>query len=201
MNETNRSLLATFQLVLVAVLVALLVISANLKLVVGPVPLTMQPLLVILSGVLLGRKGWLAVTIYLLMGLAGFPFFTTGGGPAYIFKPSFGFLLGFVPAAFLAGWFTELKLFKGAAWNVLLGSVLGMIVVYLVGLGYIPLAGTLFGSPVAVMAQILPTLPAMILGDLIKIAVVTSIAPVLLKELGKAKQFLAGGRQLEESGR
>lgn len=41
--------------------------------------------------------------LYIVMGLAGLPVFTGGGGPAYFVRPTFGFILGFLPAAVLAG--------------------------------------------------------------------------------------------------
>src|SRR5699024_8847739 len=73
------------------------------------VPITGQTLGVILVGAALGsRRGAAALLTYLLVGLAGAPVFAEfSGGPASVLSPSFGFILGFVPAAFVAGWFAE----------------------------------------------------------------------------------------------
>lgn len=63
---------------------------------VQPVPMhvTMQFFFVILSGLLLGAKrSLLSVCTYLMLGLCGFPIFASGGGPAYLLKPTFGFLM------------------------------------------------------------------------------------------------------------
>ena len=65
---------------------------------------TLQFLFVLLAGILLGsRLGMLSVTIYVLLGLFGFPIFAAGGGINYVLRPSFGYLIGFVCAAFVCG--------------------------------------------------------------------------------------------------
>ena len=65
---------------------------------------TMQFLFVLLAGFLLGaRRGAICVGIYLAVGLSGIPVFAAGGGPAYLIRPTFGFLLGFVFAAWITG--------------------------------------------------------------------------------------------------
>lgn len=65
---------------------------------------TLQWFFVLLAGLLLGSKrGFLSVMTYLLIGLVGIPVFARGGGPAYLFRPTFGFLLGFALAAYGIG--------------------------------------------------------------------------------------------------
>jgi len=60
-------------------------ISAGLKLEIGPVPVTAQTLIVLLSGALLGsKKGSLSQLTYLAGGLFGLPWFSRGGGLIYI---------------------------------------------------------------------------------------------------------------------
>ena len=74
-----------------------------------PVPITGQTLAVIVVGAALGaRRGATALITYLLAGLAGLPVFAGFTGTiAAVAKPSFGFIVGFVFAAFVAGWFAE----------------------------------------------------------------------------------------------
>lgn len=74
-----------------------------------PVPITGQTLAVMLVGGALGvRRGAAALAVYLLVGLAGVPWFAEGnGGVAMAVAPSFGYALGFIPAAALAGWCAE----------------------------------------------------------------------------------------------
>lgn len=102
------------------------------------VPITGQTLGVILVGAALGsRRGATALLTYLLVGLAGAPVFAEFmGGPASVLSPSFGFILGFVPAAFVAGWFAE------RAWDrkpllAMAGFVAASVVPFLLGVPYL----------------------------------------------------------------
>ena len=92
-------------IVLCGLFSALIAIGAFLQV---PVPFmdyfTLQFLFVTLAGMLLGsRRGSLAVAVYVAVGLAGIPVFAAGGGIQYVFRPSFGYLLGFIAAAWLTG--------------------------------------------------------------------------------------------------
>src|SRR5207248_5382381 len=75
----------------------------------SPVPLTLQPLAVLLVGVALGAtRGSAAATLYLLEGAAGFPVFAQGhGGALWLLGPTAGYLLAYPLAAFVAGWFSQ----------------------------------------------------------------------------------------------
>ena len=65
---------------------------------------TLQWFFVLLAGLLLGsRRAFLSVSTYLLIGLMGIPVFARGGGPSYLIRPTFGFLLGFALAAYVMG--------------------------------------------------------------------------------------------------
>ncbi len=69
-----------------------------------PVPFTLQTFFVYLSGGLFNAKtGALSQFVLILAGLAGFPVFTQGGGPAYILHYTFGYIAAFPAAAFLVG--------------------------------------------------------------------------------------------------
>ena len=74
-----------------------------------PVPITGQTLGVVVVGAALGaRRGAASLATYLFAGLVGLPVFAGfTGGIATVLKPSFGFIIGFVVAAFVAGWFAE----------------------------------------------------------------------------------------------
>ncbi|HEY8131981.1 MAG TPA: biotin transporter BioY, partial [Thermoanaerobaculia bacterium] len=74
-----------------------------------PVPLTMQPLAVLVVGIVLGsRRGAAAAVLYLLEGLSGLPVFAQGhGGPLWLMGPTAGYLYSYPFAAFIAGWFSE----------------------------------------------------------------------------------------------
>lgn len=74
-----------------------------------PVPLTLQNFAVLLVGLLLGsRRGFAAMMLYLVGGIAGLPVFNAGpGGIAQLFGVTGGFLLAYPFVAFLAGWMFE----------------------------------------------------------------------------------------------
>ena len=94
----------TRNMILAALFAALTAIGAFLQIPTGTVPITLQFLFTALAGLLLGWK-WGAVSqlLYVGIGLLGLPVFTQGGGIGYVLQPSFGFLLGLIPAAAVIG--------------------------------------------------------------------------------------------------
>lgn len=92
------------ELVLFSLFTALTAIGAFIRVPVPLCPFTLQLLFTTLSGLILGsRKGAASVAVYVALGLSGVPVFTQGGGPGYIFQPTFGYLLGFIAGAWLVG--------------------------------------------------------------------------------------------------
>lgn len=88
---------------------AFIAAGAYLAIPVGPVPVTLQTLFVLLSGLLLGsRWGAASVAVYLLAGIAGLPVFSAGtGGIGQIIGPKGGYLIGFLAAAYIIGLIRE----------------------------------------------------------------------------------------------
>lgn len=88
---------------------ALVAVLAQVSIPLWPVPITGQTLGVIVVGAALGaRRGAAALVTYMLIGLAGLPVFADfTGSLAAVAKPSFGFVIGFVFSAYVAGWFAE----------------------------------------------------------------------------------------------
>ena len=98
----------TKEMVLFGLFTALIAIGAFIKIPVPVCPFTLQLLFTTLAGLILGsRNGACSVGLYVLLGLAGVPVFTEGGGPSYIFQPTFGYLIGFIAGAWLTGWISE----------------------------------------------------------------------------------------------
>jgi len=94
-----------------------------------PVPLTLQNFAVLLVGLLLGsRRGFAAMTLYLIEGMAGMPVFNAAGpgGVAQLFGITGGFLLAYPLVAFLAGYIFErgAKSFARAVMASLLAEIL-----------------------------------------------------------------------------
>jgi len=95
---------------------------------------------VLLVGCLGGKNaGALSQIAYLCLGLSPwFPVFTQGGGLSYLAHPSFGYLLGFIPGAWLCGW---LAFHRRRRLELLaLSCLLGLLTVHLVGLLYLLLS-------------------------------------------------------------
>lgn len=94
----------TKQLVFCSLFTALIAVGAFIKIPVPVVPFTLQYLFTMLAGLILGpRLGTISVTAYMLLGLAGLPIFTEGGGLWYVLKPSFGYIIGFCIGTYVTG--------------------------------------------------------------------------------------------------
>lgn len=99
--------------------------------------ITLQLLFCVLAGLLLGPKlGALSQIVYVATGLLGVPIFAEGGGPLYIFKPTFGYLIGFIVCAYVAGYISHLKQSRNISTNII-GSLIGLFFVYLLGVSYL----------------------------------------------------------------
>ncbi|HHW23309.1 MAG TPA: biotin transporter BioY [Clostridiaceae bacterium] len=121
----------------IALFTALTAVGAFIKIPIPVVPITLQVFFVSLSGVLLGsRKGAISQLLYVLIGLAGFPIFTQGGGIAYVLKPTFGYLAGFIFGAYLTGKMTE-KMKEKNIKNLFIAILSGVGVIYAVGVAYL----------------------------------------------------------------
>ena len=88
----------------------LLTISAKIKIPFYPVPMTMQTFVVLFLGISFGYKiGVATIILYLFEGILGLPVFSNspekGVGISYFFGPTMGYLIGFIFASFLAGYF------------------------------------------------------------------------------------------------
>ena len=83
---------------LVSLFAALLCVSSYVVIPIGPVPVTLQVLFVLLAGAVLGAKmGALSVVIWVMLGAFGLPVFAGGkAGPMVLLGPTGGYLLGFV---------------------------------------------------------------------------------------------------------
>ena len=135
-EEKGLKHMKTKDLVLCAMFVALIAVGAFIKIPVPVVPFTLQFLFTMLAGLLLGPvNGALAVVVYIVLGLIGLPIFTQGGGPGYIFQPSFGYIIGFAVAAYVNGKIANAK--TNPSYRRLLGAnFLGLFIVYAFGMIY-----------------------------------------------------------------
>lgn len=155
----------------------------------SPIKLTFQTLFVIMSGMILGGKdGAFAQIAYMLIGLIGLPIFSAGGGFDYVLRPSFGYILSFPLAAFIAGVLISkqktlnpfklfLCAFAGCVSNYIVGVVYQVIIIALyTGVGW---AAAIAG---------LATIPLMLLKDAILIFIVCLIYPRIMTMIGKTAE-------------
>ncbi|MCR5756820.1 MAG: biotin transporter BioY [Selenomonas sp.] len=128
--------LSARELSLCGMFIALITAGTFIRIPVGTDVYTLQFLFTLLAGLVLGAKlGAAAVGGYVLLGLLGVPVFASGGGLAYVLQPTFGYLLGFILQAYLCGVFAR-KLGRVTLGNLLKVNLLGMAVVYLIGISY-----------------------------------------------------------------
>ena len=121
---------------LCAMFTVLIAVGAFIKIPIPVVPFTLQFLFTMMAGLLLGgRLGAVSVLLYAVLGLAGLPVFSEGGGIWYLAKPSFGYIIGFILASYLTGKLTE-KMGKFQLSKVLGANFAGLLVVYSVGMLY-----------------------------------------------------------------
>jgi biotin transport system substrate-specific component len=125
------------EIVVVSLFAALTAVGAFIKIPIPHVPLTLQTLMVMLSGLILGsRLAAQSQLLYLTIGLLGLPIFAQGGGPGYFLQPSFGFLVGFIAGAYVIGRIAE-KAEKLSFPRTLTALILGQAAIYILGIAYL----------------------------------------------------------------
>lgn len=144
--------------------------------------ITLQFFFTAMAGCLLGSGcGALSQLIYVLLGLLGLPIFTAGGGFSYVLHPTFGFLLGLIPAAWVIG---RLARSTCSFWRIVLAALAGLAVLYAVGLPYMAMIlngymGKGMDLSAILWAGMLPFLP----GDALKILVTALLTPPIRRAL------------------
>lgn len=126
----------TKEFILCALFVALIAVGAFIRIPIPVVPFTLQFLFTMLAGLLLGGKlGAISVGIYIIMGLLGLPVFAEGGGIAYVFMPSFGYLIGFAVASYVTGTIAN-HVNNPSYKRLFAANFIGLGIVYLFGMAY-----------------------------------------------------------------
>lgn len=175
----TRSDKLAVRLVGIAAFTILTALSAKISLEVGAVPFTLQVLVVLLSGMVLGaRDGAGSQLAYLSLLMVGLPFDARGLGTAAFVGPTAGYLIAFVPAAFVAGWLVE----KGACklWQRWVAGVAGIAVIYALGVVMLKaIAGLDWGAAWA--AGVAPFLAADLVKALLAATLVESARSFLLR--------------------
>lgn len=142
--------------------------AAKIQVPFWPVPMTLTTMVIMLIGAAYGWKlGLATVALYLLEGAAGLPVFSgtpeRGLGLAYMMGPTGGYLVGYLAAVAIVGWFAERGFDRSA---VKLFGVMLVADVVVLALGFAWLA-SLIGAEAAWTGGVVPFL----LGDLLKVAI------------------------------
>ena len=153
---------------------ALIAAGAFIAIPVGPVPIVLQNMFVLLAAIILGpRWGLACVAVYLLMGALGFPVFAGGtGGIGRLFGPTGGYLLSYLPAVFVTGIIAE-KTGKKMLSDIV-AMTAGSFIVYAVGVPWLKFV-TGMGWRKAVAFGMYPFL----IGDIIKIIAASFAAKII----------------------
>ncbi|MDH4987142.1 biotin transporter BioY [Aminobacter anthyllidis] len=171
----------TMDVVTVVAASLLLTLSAKVQVPFYPVPMTMQTLVVIGLGLALGPvRGATAVALYLLQGALGLPVFAgtpeKGIGLAYMMGPTGGYLLGYLPAALLAGWLAE-RGWDRNVFSAMAAALFAGAVIYVPGLLWL---GSVVGFDKPVLAfGLYPFIP----GDIAKALLAAIALPAAWKWL------------------
>jgi biotin transport system substrate-specific component len=162
------------RMVYAALMAALTAAGAYIAIPIGPVPIVLQNLFIMLAGLLLGgRWGLISVAVYLLAGAVGLPVFAGGtGGVGKFVGPTGGYLLGFAAAAYLTGLISEGG--RGRVAIDVIAMVAGTLVIYAFGVSWLKVVTGMSFSK-ALTVGMLPFL----IGDALKIAAAIPIARAL----------------------
>lgn len=149
--EKTKQMSKTKNMIYCGLFTALIAIGAFIKIPVPVVPFTLQFLFTMLAGLLLGPKlGAFSVLAYMILGLAGLPIFAEGGGIWYLFKPSFGYIIGFCIGTFVTGLIAE-RMKEKTVPRYLAANFTGLLIVYAVGMiYYYVICNYVAGTPIAV---------------------------------------------------
>ena len=178
--------------VFTALFTALIAAGAYIIIPLGVVPVTLQTLFILLAGLLGGRAvGVSAAFFYVLLGTVGLPVFSGGtGGIGHLLGPTGGYIIGVIPAAFLAGCFTDYQREHRDASSLLpivLGALVGTVIIYLFGVPWLKFLLGLSWSE-ALAAGVIPFL----IGDILKL-----IAAVMVTKQFRPRidEFLFSGTE------
>jgi biotin transport system substrate-specific component len=171
-SEDNFTFITKVLTVIVCSLI--LVLSAKIKVDLYPVPMTLQPLAILMIAMLCGRNISVAtVSLYLFQGMIGLPVFAYGGGLPYLMGPTGGFLFGFLMASLIVGELADRGWGKFLFKSVF-AMMLGMLTIYTFGIIQL---GIINGFQFSIIKSMQP----FIIGDFYKLVLASILLPQIWK--------------------
>lgn len=173
----------TRDLVIIAVFTALMCVLAPLSIPLsGQVPISLATLVVMLMGVVLGaKKSSIVICLYIIIALIGVPVLAGyKSGAASVFGPTGGFILGYIPLAYITGALSNKYEGKKDILYTILGMVIGTVVLYALGTAWY-----VYFTKADVLAAVLACAVPFIPGDIVKMIVVIILGPRLRNILNK----------------
>ncbi len=169
-------------MILTALFAAIIGVLAQLTIPLPLVPITGQTLAIGLAATILGsRYGTVSVLLYLVIGAAGVPIFAEfQGGISKLFGPTGGYLVGFIPAAFIIGYYMEKTSFTFM--NGMIANTIGMVITLIFGTAWLKISAELSWTA-AIASGITP----FVIVGLIKAALASWIGIIVRKRLVSAK--------------
>jgi biotin transport system substrate-specific component len=169
-------------MVLASLMAALTAVGAYIHVPIGPVPIVLSTLFVLLSGLLLGsRWGLASMALYLFVGAIGMPVFSGGrGGFAHFLGPTGGYLFGYLLASLLTGMISE-RSHGNFFWEII-AVIIGSLAIYGLGVPWLKMV-TKMSWPKTFIVGMVP----FIIGDAVKASVALILAravrPILKRQL------------------
>ena len=180
--------------VLASLMAALTAVGAYIHIPIGPVPIVLSTLFVLLSGLLLGsRWGLASIALYLLVGAIGMPVFAGGkGGFAHFFGPTGGYLLGYALSAWVTGFISERS--RGFLVLEILAVVAGSLAIYGLGVPWLK-----NGHQMSWIKTFMVGMAPFVIGDAVKasaaLVLARAVRPVLNRQLQMERTYLSAETQ------
>jgi biotin transport system substrate-specific component len=175
--------LARAAAVLLMTILTIVAAQVSVPLPFTPVPLTLQPMVVLLGGAALGaRLGFTSQALYLALGIAGLPVFAASPilpqGISRLLGPTGGYLLAYPAAAFVTGLLAQ-RAFDRRYLTSLVAMAAGLAIIFTSGVAWLAFGAPNAGIEFAVRAGLWPFVGA----DLIKLAIAAGVLPTFWRLL------------------
>jgi biotin transport system substrate-specific component len=192
-GTTSAAARTTMRLACMLFLTALTAVAAQVSLHIPftPVPLTLQPMIVLVGSAALGaRLGATSQLLYLALGIAGLPVFAASPflpqGIGRLLGPTGGYLMAYPIAAFVTGYLAE-RGFDRRYLTSLLAMFAGLLTLFAGGVTWLAFFAAAPGGAVGLGAALATGLYPFIVPDFVKVCLASGVLPAVWKFLGSAK--------------